>query len=187
MSFPGGLGLCLRVKCDLCAGHGATRSRRPSCYGSHAQSHTAVLSAPGNAEMPRRPRSTLNVDTRESTVCRADPERQKGFPLPRCRRCCPKWSSTRRCGTLGFRMLPRFLAGRHPYAPDWIRTSDLRFRRPTLYPAELRARASGGGARGGGRSAGGGDSSCGRPSRPSDLSCGPLGPRCRKWSRRRWR
>ncbi len=24
-------------------------------------------------------------------------------------------------------------------APDWIRTSDLRLRRPTLYPAELRA------------------------------------------------
>ena len=25
------------------------------------------------------------------------------------------------------------------YAPERIRTSDLRFRRPTLYPAELRA------------------------------------------------
>src|SRR5213078_2318006 len=32
-------------------------------------------------------------------------------------------------------------------APDWIRTSDLRFRRPTLYPAELRALA---GAKGSG-------------------------------------
>ena len=28
-------------------------------------------------------------------------------------------------------------------APDWIRTSDLRFRRPALYPAELRARVIG--------------------------------------------
>src|SRR4051794_21368127 len=35
-------------------------------------------------------------------------------------------------------------------APERIRTSDLRFRRPTLYPAELRARAeaSVGGSRG---------------------------------------
>src|SRR4051794_10069111 len=28
-----------------------------------------------------------------------------------------------------------------PYAPERIRTSDLRFRRPTLYPAELRAQS----------------------------------------------
>ena len=33
-------------------------------------------------------------------------------------------------------------------APDWIRTSDLRFRRPTLYPAELRARGWRSGHRG---------------------------------------
>src|SRR5437667_3042250 len=29
-----------------------------------------------------------------------------------------------------------------PYAPDRIRTCDLRFRRPTLYPAELRAQGT---------------------------------------------
>src|SRR5215207_4038846 len=33
------------------------------------------------------------------------------------------------------------LAGETSSAPDWTRTSDLRFRRPTLYPTELRARA----------------------------------------------
>src|SRR5919109_2295282 len=33
-------------------------------------------------------------------------------------------------------------------APDRIRTCDLRFRRPTLYPAELRARAAGRASRG---------------------------------------
>jgi hypothetical protein len=30
------------------------------------------------------------------------------------------------------------------YAPDRIRTCDLRFRRPTLYPTELQARDAGG-------------------------------------------
>ena len=35
------------------------------------------------------------------------------------------------------------LAGVSWSAPERIRTSDLRFRRPTLYPAELRAQRSG--------------------------------------------
>ena len=34
----------------------------------------------------------------------------------------------------------QYLAGLSRDAPDWTRTSDLRFRRPTLYPTELRAR-----------------------------------------------
>src|SRR4051794_2616288 len=36
---------------------------------------------------------------------------------------------------------PRFTRGSFS-APDWTRTSDLRFRRPTLYPTELRARGA---------------------------------------------
>ena len=58
--------------------------------------------------------------------------------------------------TISVALLPRrchlsaFARGRNslrdrdsPYAPERIRTSDLRFRRPTLYPAELRAQGNG--------------------------------------------
>jgi hypothetical protein len=79
-------------------------------------------------------------------------------------------------------------------APDWIRTSDLRFRRPTLYPAELRAHALRV-ATPRGREQGLRDSrgraarrslSRGGPLPPSGRQCGRRRPRCRS-SRRRWR
>ena len=46
-------------------------------------------------------------------------------------------------GIAGIRMVERN-PGLKLSAPDRIRTCDLRFRRPTLYPAELRARVRGG-------------------------------------------
>jgi hypothetical protein len=39
-------------------------------------------------------------------------------------------------------MVCRVLAASVLNTPDWIRTSNLRFRRPMLYPVELRVRTS---------------------------------------------
>jgi hypothetical protein len=59
----------------------------------------------------------------------------EGPPVGECAACVPR----RRCRTRALKYEAPAQAGVSCSAPERTRTSDLRFRRPTLYPTELRA------------------------------------------------
>src|SRR5690554_2815926 len=90
-----------------------------SLLDSNAQQH--VVGDVAAAQRPARPRPSAlapppgSLRAAERCLLGASGSGGRAAPEGQNARCCAPLES----------------------APDWIRTSDLRFRRPTLYPAEL--------------------------------------------------
>jgi hypothetical protein len=91
--------------------------------------------------LPRNHRAIVLETRRSSTrLWHSDPRDSCAIVLPRAAADIGSLQAlVASCREAGFRLAKRFPAIRGS-APDRIRTCDLRFRRPTLYPTELRAR-----------------------------------------------